>query len=364
MRRYGYIFLSLLLLVSCTKVQTESEEAVVFSLDTKAVQSAVTGSTYRIMMYNDKDRSYRQSGTYYLKPGVVDLVACEITETGVIENPQMGINGVSDKVYLVLASPGISCNNDGSFNFIPDEAGSFYLNEPELKTIGGYGPVSFTKPLYDPRSKLSFEFYKKSGVVDFSVVGSKVKVIGVQSEKENVRIYPALRQVKMASNKQEREMPLTYVKDPDVNQTQDNYELFYSTSMPLYVASGIYASKKEVASHLKMVTTSNILDGEYIYMACKIEQAGRRVEIRMPLNDQILELLPQYHYVYRILVESDYVGVVLDVYDSTDSTTNGWQTGGSSSSNIGTLSKTIDLGRWTINGWHPADKDGINFTIG
>ena len=361
MRWCGYIFISLILLVSCTKVQTESEGAVIFSLDTKAVQSAVVGTTYRVMMYSQNDRGYRQSGTYYLKQGVADLIACEITETGVVENPEMGINGVSDKVYLVLASPGISCNDDGSFDFIPDAAGNFYLNEPELKTMGGYGSVRFTKPLYDPRSTIAFEFYKKPGVDNFTVVDSRIKVIGVQDVNEKVRIYPALRQVKMASNKQEREMSLTYDQSHTVNPSANNYELFYSTSTPLYVASGIYASQQEAASRLGVVVSSNVLHGEYIYMACNIIQAGRNVEIRMPLNDQILELMPQHNYVYRILVESDYVGVELDVYDGS---TNDWQIGGDSSSNIGTLSKTIQVGRWTINGWQSANDGGIDFTIG
>ena len=332
-----------------------------FSLDTKAIQPAVTGTTYRVMMYSQNDRSYRQSGTYYIKQDVADLIACEITETGVVERPEMGINGVSDKVYLVLASPGISCNDDGSFDFIPDAAGSFYLNEPELKTVGGYGPVRFTKPLYDPRSTIKFEFYKKQDVADFIVEDSKVNVIGVQDVNEKVCIYPALRQVKMASSRQEREMSLTYDMNHTVNPSVNNYELFYSTSMPLYVASGIYAPKNEAASYLGVVVTSNILDGEYIYMSCRMRQSGRDFEIRMPLNDQILELMPQHDYVYRILVESDYVGVVLDVYDGSN---NGWQTGGDSSSNIGTLSKTIQIGRWTINGWQSANDGGIDFTIG
>ena len=360
MRWCNCIFLLFTLLVSCAKVQTESEDALRFSIDTKAVQSAVTGSTYRIMMYNDNDRGYRQSGTYYLKEGVLDLVACEITEEGVVENPEMGINGVSDKVYLVLASPGIRCNDDGSFDFTPDDAGSFYINEPELRTVGGYGPIRFTKALYDPRSKIVFEFYKKPGVADFTVVDSEVTVIGVQGEGEEVRIYPALRQAKLAALRQERPLLLKYDADHTVTPSANNYELLYSTQTPLYIPSGIYASKKEAAAYLGVVSSANVLDGEYIYMTCNIRQGGRDVDIRMPLNDQILEMKPQYNYVYRILVESDYVGLVLDVYDET----NGWQSGGSSSSNIGVLSETIKIGKWTINGWQSANDQGIDFTIG
>ena len=244
----------------------QSEEDVRFSIDTKAVQSAVVGSTYRIMMYNQSDRGYRQSGTYYLKEGVADLIACELTDEGVVEKPEMGINGVSDKVYLVLASPGMQCNDDGSFDFTPDAAGNFYLNEPELKTVGGYGPVRFTKPLYDSRSTIAFEFYKKPGVVDFSVIDSEVKVIGVQNLNETVRVYPALRQVKMAALRQERELSLTYNADHTVVPSVNNYELFYSTGTPLYVASGIYASRQEAASRLGVTISSNVLDGEYIYI--------------------------------------------------------------------------------------------------
>lgn len=357
------MFFSLILLAACTKVQDVPEEAMKFTIDTKAVQAVSSGSTYRILMYNENDRGYRQSGTYYKKEDVADLIACELQDNGVFlaENPEKGINGVSDKVYLVLASPGMKCNDDGSFDFVPDSGGDFYFNAPKLVQVGGYGPVKFTESLYDPRSKVSFEFYKKPGVVDFSVVDSRVTVIGVHAAGETVQVYPALRQVKMKAARQERELSLIYDAGHTVTPGVNNYELFYKTEMPLYVASGIYASKQEAASRLGVIVSSNVLDGEYIYMTCLINQGGRNIEIRMPLNDQILELMPQHDYVYRILVESDYIGVVLDVYDGTS---NGWQTGGTSSSDIGVLSQTIEIGKWTLNGWQSAKDGGIDFTIG
>lgn len=355
------MFFSFVLLTACTKVQNVSEETMKFTLDTKAVQAVSSGSTYRILMYNEKDRGYRQSGTYYKKQEVADLIACELGDNGefLAEDPDKGINGVSDKVYLVLASPGMKCNDDGSFDLVPDAGGDFYLNAPELKTVGGYGPVRLSKPLFDPRSTIGFEFYKKPGIAPFAVKESKVRIIGAQNVNESVKVYPALRQVKMASDNQIREITLEYDSNHTVTPDANGYELFYSTSNPLSVASGIYASKQEAADYLGINLTSNLFDGSYIYMTCFINQGGRDVEIRMPLSDKILELKPQHNYVYRVMVESDYISVVLDVYDST---ANDWQAGADISSSIGTLTETLEIGKWTLEGWQPAGN--IDYTIG
>ena len=77
------------------------------------------------------------------------------------------------------------------------------------------------------------------------------------------------------------------------------------------------------------------------------------------LFDKILELKPQHNYVYRVMVESDYISVVLDVYDST---ANDWQSGADISSSIGTLTETLEIGKWTLEGWQPAGN--IDYTIG
>lgn len=359
MRMIRYIALIVILISACSKVQSVKDDPV-FSLDTKAVSSLPNGSTYRIMMYEELDRSYIQSGTYYSKSGVEELVACRLDDYGAFqdEDASYGINGVSDKVNLVLASPGIKCNDDGSFDFVPDASDKFYVNAPKLMSVGGYGKIRFTEVLYDSRSKISFEFYKKSGLADFSLVDESVKVIGVNALNETVRIYPALRQVKMESNSHEREITLSPVSSP---QAEDGYECFYYTSdaSVLTIASGIYAPKEEAFSYLDIPLSNNVLDGDFIYMSCSINQNDRIIKIRMPLNAENIEMKPQYHYVYKVLVESDYVTVTLDIYDGSNTD---WEAGGDSSSSIGALSSTIVIGEWRDGGWQSAGD--IGFEIG
>lgn len=341
----------------------DNTDVITFSMDTKAIQGVASGSTFRVMMYYGNDRGYRQTGTYYLKEGVQELVAAELGETGefIKEDPTKGINGVNDRVNLVLVSPGVRNNEDGSFDFNPDDEGNLLVTAPDLRTVGGYGPVRLNKPLYEPRSRISFEFYKKQGVKDFTVIDSEVSVVGVHSIGETVRIYPALRQVKMKSDIQERKLQLTYDRNNTSVQEMNGYELFYSTddSMVLKVASGVYAPRNEAIEYLEIPIPSNVLDGEYIYMSCVLKQDNRDVQMRMPLNDRFIELKPQFNYVYKVLVESDYINIVLDIYDGTGSD---WETGGTSTSEIGTLSETIHLGRWVNDGWQSAGE--IDFTIG
>lgn len=367
------------ILSSCSKEGSKENDsdAVSFTFDTKAVQSFSAESTFRIMMYNENDRGFGESsngekltGTYYLKENVPELVACELNDDGslvkeadgtVKENPENGVNGVNGKINLVLVSPGVICNDDGSFDFVPDADQSILVSAPELRTVGGYGPVRLKNPQYDPRSTLSFEFYKKPEVDDFTVVDSKVEIIGVQEKDEVVKIYPALRQVRMLSNSHARTMPLTADAARTPAPSLNDYQLFYYTGEDdvLHVASGIYASKEEAYEYLGILSSANVLNGNYIYMSCVLSQKGREIQMRMPLNDKILELRPQYHYVYKVLVESDYINVMLEVYDGTSTD---WSPGGTISSEIGTLSETIQIGRWVNNGWESAGN--IDFVVG
>lgn len=352
--------MALLFLQGCSKLQPGADP-VVFSLDTKAIVSAGDNKTFRVMLFNEQDRSFVQSGTYYKAAGETALVACELNAGAFVkEDASKGINGFSGNANVVLVSPGIMNNNDGSLDYNPDQGG-LYVNAPKIYAIGRYGAITLTDPLYEPKSTISFEFYQKTGVSGFSIADDKVMIVGVNAQDETVRIYPALRQVVMASNSQEREIPLARNEPPSADPALNNYLKCYNTAdaNKLQIASGIYAPKDVAHKYLNILSGVNVKDGDYIYMSCTMTQGTRTFNLRLPLNAENVEMLPQYHYVYKVLVESDYISVVLDVYDNSS---NHWQGGGDSSSNVGTLSNSIKIGEWSDNGWTPAGN--IGFEIG
>jgi len=365
MKLLRHIFLFLLVLSGCSKGWSGMDDATPssFVLDTKAVQPSA-GATFRVLMFDKDARGYLGSGSYYMKDGVEELVACRLDTDGSNpqEDPAMGINEVSEEqVNLVLVSPGVAGYEDGSFDYYPDSDRDFYVTAPELKTIGGYGKVRLSKPLYEPRAKLCFEFYKKPEVDDFSVQESSLKVIGVNGKDASVRIYPALRQVKHTPV--DRAVSLTYDSAHTVTSGVKNYERFYYTAAQdtLSIAAGIYAPKQDALEYLGVIKADNVLDGNYLYMSCTINQSGRNIDIQMPLNDRIIELLPQNKYVYKVLIESDYLTLVLDVYNGAES--GGWESGGENSESVGALSETIEIGSWRIEDWASSGGD-IDFDIG
>lgn len=371
MKTLRYIALAILLAAGCTRLHPAVSEPQL-SLETKASASLPVGSTYRIMMFKQNDRSYMaaNTGTYYAKEGVSYLVACNVKQDGTYdgEDETKGINGVNDDVYVVLSSPGKSSYNDGSFDFNPESPADFLVNAPERKRIGTYGKITLNNPLYSPFSTIQFEFYKKPEVADFTIKNGVVNVIGVQAEDETVKVYPAIRQVRMAASGGVRSVILTQDLSHAVEPSR-NYECFYKTSDEnvLQIASGIYAPKEEVATYLGMDYTTNLLDGNHIYMSCTIMQGERPLDIRLPLNDKSIEMLPQHHYVYKFFVESDYISVSLDVYNS-NSGSNDWENptdgtdGDTTTSTVGTLVNTISIGSWTGDGWQSSGD--IGFEIG
>ena len=365
MKMLRNIFLVLLVLSGCSRDWDEMDEAASssFVLDTKVVKPDA-GDTFRVLMFDEDARGYLGSGSYYIKAGTDELVACRLDTDGSNpqEDPDMGIKEVRyEQVNLVLVSPGVEGYGDGSFDYYPDSDRNFYVTAPELKTIGGYGKVRLGNPLYEPRVSLSFEFYKKPEVDDFSVNANQLKVIGVQGKDAPVRIYPALRQVSYTPV--ERAVGLTYDPDHTVTPGVKNYERFYYTANQdtLSIAAGIYAPKQDAVEYLGVIKTDNVLDGNYLYLFCTVNQAGRNIDIQMPLNDRFIELLPQNRYVYKVLIESDYITLLLDVYNGSGH--GGWESGGENSETVGGLSETIEIGTWKFEDW-PSSGGDIDFDIG
>ena len=160
------------ILLSAAFSCTQKEEAVgnqpAFMIETKAAGAVTPNTTYRVIAYygtsfTDQCRHYVSSGTYQYLAGDEQLTSCELNADGTWKsnNSASALNGMSGGYYLVLASPGKEINSDGSFQFTPDsETDILKFNTPMLSTLGSYGAIRFTNPLYDNRSKLSFKIYK------------------------------------------------------------------------------------------------------------------------------------------------------------------------------------------------------------
>ena len=82
------------------------------------------------------------------------------------------------------------------------------------------------------------------------------------------------------------------------------------------------------------------------------QQGNRAVSAGMMLNadaDAVLaELKPQTEYVYKILVASTYINIILDIYNSTNNWNNPTDNG---TIDIGGADKTFNIGTFTINNW-------------
>lgn len=363
-RRLSYIYLLLFaVLVSCDEIDSSQETGPSFKLETKAVGEVAAGTTYRVAAYNATPGSnqfyhYSSSGTYRIKDGEELLSSCELDDAGttvISESSSSALNGMSGDYFLVLASPGKSINSDGSFNFSPDDDSDMLrLNKPMSSTLGNYGTIEFTEPLYIPRTNLVFKIYKNvSGTVE-DIEVTDAYVTSVNAADETVKLYPATRQVQVGDPSAHRALILN-AADKSIDETGN--KLFYATDA-ICVASGYYAPKSVLAERLHLNTSAQscLVESSYIYFGCNLKQGAReKVPIRIPLNANSPELLPQMDYVYRVTISSNYISLDLDIYDAVS---NAWQEGGTFTENVSTPSGSYQIGTWTFDDWGVTDDLG------
>ena len=341
--------------ISCSEKADKLSDEQSFIVETKAAEAVVPNTTYRVIAYYGTSSTtqryqYVSSGTYQAVEGERLLVSCELNDDGTwkSDNSASALNGMSGSYYLVLASPGKAINSDGSFQFTPDsESDNLKFNRPMLSTLGGYGAITFTNALYDNRSKMSFKMYKNisDDVENFTVTDAYVT--SVNAKNETVKIYPSIRQVKVADLSAHRPVVLT-----EANKAKDNTgHLLYYESEVLTVASGYFAPKSVVASQLSLSSAaqSYLVESNYIYFGCKLAQGDRDpVSIRIPINATAPELKPQMNYVYRVTISSNFISLAVDIFDAS---TNPWQDGGSFNESISTPSQSYVVGTWSFNQW-------------
>ena len=185
-------------LACSNKMETAGEEQS-FMLATKAAGTVSPNTTYRVVAYYSTESAtqccqYVSSGTYQSLEGEKLLSSCELYDDGTwkSDNPSSALNGMSGSYYLVLASPGKAINSDGSFQFTPDsESDNLKFNRPMTSTLGSYGAITFTNPLYDNRSKIRFKLYKNisESVENFEVTDAYIT--SVNARNETVKVYPS-----------------------------------------------------------------------------------------------------------------------------------------------------------------------------
>lgn len=361
-----YCMAALLALAGCSKESDrsaaqgpESRSAVRFSAEA-LVESANAGTTYRIMAYSGESGSskyqLRYTGTYFLQNAEdKELTACKLNDDGGMEKAgeEFGMNGADGALLLVAVSPGVNHDGNGRFAFVPTKK-AFRSSSPQLKTIGGYGTVKIGNPLKDRRATVGFKIYKNKNARFRTLEVADLQLHGAGADGEEVTLYPASRQVAVSDT------PIDFVLN-DVQSTGETDDagnaLYYTATKALNsaidsvcVAAAIYAPLKETMEHLEVTSGSLYQNGDYLYMTCKLTQDERKdIPIQMSLTAKqgSLELLAQHHYTFKILVSSDYIKAVVDVFDKSG---NDWQDGGSGDGTIDMPTYTVTLGEWKIVG--------------
>lgn len=344
-----------LLLISCDKEKGDGNNEPAFVLVTKAVGEVTPNTTYRVIAYygnssSSQYRHYNSSGTYQLKAGDEVLSSCRLDADGQVidETAESSLNGMSGNYFLVLTSPGRALNDDGSVAFTPEDlSDQLKINKPMLSTLGNYGTIEFTEALYDPRSRIQFKIYKDESESVEDITVTSAYLTSVNAPSEAVSIYPSTRQVRVTDPSALRSLELN-VSGGEVDGT--GHELFYTTDL-ITIASGYYSPKSVVAQVMGMSTMaqSYLVESNYIYFGCDLQQGARdKVQIRIPINANYPEMMPQMDYIYRVTIRSNYIVLELDIYDSTS---NAWQEGGEFRQEVSTPSGSYTIGTWAFDSW-------------
>lgn len=313
------------LFCSCTKEPDIVYEDNVsnFVLGTKA--EAAPGTTFRIMAYSaqqDNQYDYVASGTYSLQGKMLDgypyLTASKLDDDGDIiqtSDPSQALcipyAQVGKEFYVAYVSPGKKNNENGSFT--ADRAVPFYCSEAQKIALHNYGKVEMTKELVDRRAKFGFRIYKDKEdktieIKDLEIIGTgntywpATKLVSTDVSVP-VTLYPA----------QESLDTLVYVCN-----TFDQME---------FVLSGIYSPQ------IRFKLSVN---------------GGGFMEMSVPLQGKIEEILPLTTYIFNITVSETYLRTILEV-----TPLNSWEDV-EFGFDIEDNSNKIDLGLQTY-GWENVD---------
>lgn len=279
------------LFCSCTKeVNIVTDGSVSdFILGTKA--DAASGTTFRIMAYSAQPENlneYVASGTYSLQGKIIDgfpyLTASKLDDYGNIiesEDPAQALSvpvaQIGNVFNVSYVSPGIMHNPDGSF--AADRSAPFYCSDIQEVVLNNYGKVEMTNDLIDRRAKLGFNFYKDKE--DKTVEIKDLEIIGVGNA-----YFPA---TKAVTSDNSVPVPVTLVP---AQENTENLIYVCGFEQMEFVLSGIYTPQ------IKFKLSVN---------------GGGFMEMSVPLEGKIAEILPLTTYIFNITVSNTYIRTILKV---------------------------------------------------
>lgn len=354
----------------------ENNELVSFQLNSRADDDSddLTSRTFRIVTYNPTKYTLDQTGTFIFQNdennlGEIILTPYPLSDNGDRDDSSTlseseSIIRKDGEYYLVVVSPGIKCNDDGSFSInlkdLQKDDNKLFLSENiESSDFRYYGSVKLKQKLLDYRSKIGFKFCKSDDADDFYV--TDLQIIGAGSMDEAVVLHPQRLQV-VTDPESVIDMTLTDIRDNNKTDDEGN-KIFYDTGENdlLSIVPGIYAPKDSVYK-ITGIKTEYLKDTDYITMKCELQQGDRDpAHIHLNLSQSHPTFKPQNKYIYNIVIRSNYIIMTVDVYDDEKFITNGWEFGGDDSCEISNPDR-ITLGFWKIvqtedKGWELIELD-------
>lgn len=356
--------------------ESDNNDYMSFQLDSRSTYDIdnLTSRTFRIVTYTTNYHSKDQTGTFVFqdeknKLGQLILTPYPLLDNG-MRNDESSISETESIIRknnaynVIVVSPGIKCNDDGSFNLNlrdlqNDDKKIYFPENVEYLNFSSYGSIKITQTLLDYRSKIGFKFYKSGEAEDFSI--SNLQILGAGSLDENVKLHPQLHQV-VTNPESYIEIKLTDVRNNNESDSEGN-SLFYATNESdlTSIVPGIYAPKDTIS---KILNTNKVylFDTDYITMKCELKQ-GKRDEVPIHLNLTLAQptFKPQNKYIYNIVIRSNYIIMTVDVYDNETFVTNGWEFGANEGCEISDPDR-INLGFWKIvqswdKGWELVELD-------
>lgn len=348
-----------------------------FYLDSRSEDDIeLTNCTFRIVTYNVNYYTKDQTGTFVFqneenKLGQVVLTPYPLLDNGDIDDDDKSTLSDSiirkdDAYNVVVVSPGIKCNIDGSFNLqlkdLQDGNQKIYLPENAEKIdFRFYGSIMISQKLLDYRSKIGFRFFKSDDADDFSVSDLQIIGAGSLADTDTVKLHPQRHQV-ITNHESSISLKLTDVRDSQVTDADGNKKYYDTDERNLIsIVPGVYAPKDSVYK-ITGIKTEYLKDTDYITMKCELKQGERDpAHINLNFSQNQPTFKPQNKYIYNIVIRSNYIIMTVDVYDDQKFVTNGWEFGGNDSCEISNPDR-ITLGFWKIvqtddKGWELVELD-------
>lgn len=310
--------------------------------------------TYRILTYSE-DYSFDNpnTGTYQgrigeiMEPKVLDDYGIVEDSYG-IDHISAILDGVSGSRWVLCASPGIKNNDDGSFDFLPAAPDNTFLVSKAVKLNLGRPMLYQLGTLVDRRSRLRFKVAidpQLTGTIK-SIGVSEFTIKGVGGEDENIRMFPAQRQILQPHQTR-------YIELSDFSDANEGTA--FVTTNPVYIASAFYAPRNVVASQLKVSTSnSNIRESDYIQVSFKLSQnGGKPTKMTFVINEKIPELEPMHEYTFVFNVKSRFIDLTLDIVSYDGLSPHNWYVHDNLwSAPIGEGISSVTIGSWNINNWN------------